>query len=152
MALFSPGLAQAQSTAVPQRLTEAASELNTQNLIKLVLTDAHPLFGGVRFELETSGVLTRIDVPVAGQKPVRTTLRLSDSQADKLITAIEEARGWQQVEPSRMAVPDESQTVLQIQAGDFQSSVWEWTNDLTANNRLVRVQRTLNDLMPAGAP
>ena len=32
------------------------------------------------------------------------------------------------------------------------ATTWEWYNDLVDNDRLVKVQRTLHALAPAGAP
>ena len=150
--LFLPAFAHAKKDPMPAALTKVASAANTQSRISLVFDDVHPLYGGVRFELEDGGVLTRLDVPRAGQQPTRTRVRLTDRQADGVVEAIQVAKAWQQVEPPRTPVPDESRATFRVRVGSDESDVWEWANDLTKNDRLIRVQHALNGLLPAGAP
>ena len=59
---------------------------------------------------------------------------------------------WEQRVPERTPLPDESRAVLTVSLGPARATTWEWYNDLVENDRLVKVQRTLLSLAPAGAP
>jgi hypothetical protein len=54
-----------------------------------------------------------------------------------------EIKAWEQRMPERAPVPDESRATLALRAGDIETSIWEWYNDLAKNTRLARVRSLL---------
>lgn len=60
-----------------------------------------------------------------------------------LIGLLVELQAWEQRTPPRTPVPDESAAGLRIQAGGEEARMWEWFNDMGANQRLARILGTL---------
>jgi hypothetical protein len=133
-------------------LERAQAQSRTYSAVHLILDNVHPLWGGVRFEVSSSGLLTRIDVPRQGQEPVVNRVQLDDRQADTLVQTLQDVQAWKQRVAERTPVHDESRATLTFLVGRLDAEVWEWSNDLVQNDRLIRVQHALNRMLPAGAP
>jgi hypothetical protein len=119
--------------------------------VTLTYDDAHPLYGGALFDLR-AGLLTRTDVPRAQQERVVTRVVLTPEDQRRLLEVLRSIDAWEQREPERTPVPDESRTRLTVRVGEAEASIWEWSNDLEQNGRLILVRRALDALVPAGAP
>ncbi|MBN2496308.1 MAG: hypothetical protein JXR96_17070 [Deltaproteobacteria bacterium] len=112
---------------------------------QLILTydDLHGLHGGLRLVIRGTGKVE--------QESVRYTVypprdRIDASGVDDLVRLLLETEAWQQLEPDRMAVPDESRASLYIQAGSESSQIWEWYNNLEKNGRLIRIRDAMTAL------
>ena len=142
----------AKQSPMDATLERAQTQPRTYAALQLILDDVHPLWGGVRFEVSSSGLLTRTDVPRQGQEPVVNRVQLDDDQADALVQTLQDVQAWKQRVTERTPVHDESRATLTFLVGKLDAEVWEWSNDLVQNDRLIRVQHTLNRMLPAGAP
>lgn len=142
----------AKQSPMDSTLERAQAQSRTYSAVHLILDNVHPLWGGVRFEVSSSGLLTRIDVPRQGQEPVVNRVQLDDRQADTLVQTLQDVQAWKQRVAERTPVHDESRATLTFLVGRLDAEVWEWSNDLVQNDRLIRVQHALNRMLPAGAP
>ncbi len=71
---------------------------------------------------------------------------LTRAEVEELVRLLLELEAWRQLEPERMAVPDESRALLSISAGEAESEIWEWFNDLADNQRLIRIRDRMKQL------
>ncbi|HUS65929.1 MAG TPA: hypothetical protein VMZ28_15360, partial [Kofleriaceae bacterium] len=55
-------------------------------------------------------------------------------------------RAWEQRVPERAPVPDESRAHLTISYLGKSASIWEWFNDLEANQRIVQIRELMKEI------
>ena len=72
--------------------------------------------------------------------------KLTQADLQNLIKLLLELKTWEQRVPERIAVPDEGRASLRIQVGPASSEIWEWYNDMKANDRLIQIRETMQQL------
>jgi hypothetical protein len=58
----------------------------------------------------------------------------------KLVRLLIREQAWEQRVPERAARPDESTVRLAIRYRNDQTVIWEWYNDLEANQRIIQIR------------
>lgn len=111
---------------------------------ELVVTysDLHQLHGGLELSIRGDGKVEQ----QALRQEVGEPRDLSGAEVEELVRLLLELEAWRQLEPERMPVPDESRATLRIVAGDAESEIWEWYNDLEAGDRLIRICEAMKRL------
>ena len=118
--------------------------------LELVYDDTHGLWGGTRFQLEAGGTLTRTETPRGRGEPVVCTVALEPQDLQELTTLLRSVEVWEQRAEARTPLPDESKATLTVTVDGHETQLWEWFNDLAANDRLARVKGWLDGKV--GAP
>jgi len=110
--------------------------------------DMHAFHGGetltVTGDTLRARYLSRGDVSPTQIEPPPITMTAQQVRA--LLQLLLEIEAWEQRVPEREAVPDESAARLSVRVGTVESSIWEWYNDLSGNNRMVRVKQLLEEI------
>jgi hypothetical protein len=115
-------------------------------------------FGGERIELDAEGMLTlrRYRPALGGEPEVAETVRgqLAPEQRMELIALLVELEAWKQHDMPETSIND-ARASLELRVGSERARIWEWADDLDANQRLSRVEQLLLrfavDLEPVGA-
>ena len=98
--------------------------------------DLHPLHGGL--------VLTIYGTGKVEQRAVRQTLgrpkQVPREDLLKLVRLLLREQAWEQRVPERAARSDESMVRLTIRYRNDQTVIWEWYNDLEANQRIIQIR------------
>jgi hypothetical protein len=142
--LLGPLALAADAHPLQRALTERVTAL------ALVYDDTHGLWGGTRFEVDAEGTLTRTVTPRGRGEPTRSTVTLTPAHRQELNTLLLTVEVWEQRAEARAPLPDESKATLTVTLDGREAQLWEWYNDLAANDRLVRIKGWLDD--KAGAP
>ncbi len=128
-----------------RRLTAIATGDAAPTDLDVVYDDVHGLWGGVRIRLDGAGAVERVELDRAGAE-TRTDVRVDADRVAEVARLLVEIEAWEQREPERPPVPDESRARLAIQLGQDRVEIWEWHNDLGRNGRIVRVRDLLLSL------
>ncbi|MBK6813684.1 MAG: hypothetical protein IPG81_33330 [Sandaracinaceae bacterium] len=114
--------------------------------MSVVYDDHSAGFGGERIELDAEGVLTlrRYRPALGGEPEVAATVRgqVAPEQRMELITLLVEIEAWSQHDMPETSIND-ARASLELRVGSDRSRIWEWADDLDANERLSRVERLL---------
>ena len=110
--------------------------------LKVTYNDLHGFHGGLTLSIYGSGKVEQQNLRCAVGTPVEVT----SENLLKLIELLIELEAWKQLVPERMPVPDESRASLTIETDGQSSLLWEWFNDLSANNRLKRVADLMKEI------
>jgi hypothetical protein len=98
--------------------------------------DLHPLHGGLVLTIRGTG---KAEPRAVWQTPGRTKLVPREGLL-KLVHLLLREQAWEQRVPERPAVPDESTARLTIRYRNDQTVIWEWYNDLEANQRIIKIR------------
>lgn len=104
--------------------------------LRITYSDIHPLFGGQELSVRGTG---SVETKFVRQKAAPSH-RLPGVQVRDLVKLLLQIEAWRQLTPDRQLRPDESRARLTIEVGSNTSEIWEWYNDLAANNRVIRVR------------
>ncbi len=112
-----------------------------------VVYDDHSTgFGGERIELNPEGELTlrRYRPALGGESEVAETVRgtLPPERRLELIALLVEIEAWDQHDMPETSLND-ARAELEVRVGSDRSRIWEWADDLDANQRLSRVEQLL---------
>ena len=147
--LLSPSLAVAHP--LDDSLATATREVRVARDLVLTYDDLHGLHGGDRYELEGRELVHTHKA--RGPAPAtETRVTLSGSQLKELAELLHGQALWEQRTPARQARPDESRARLSMTLDGQSAEVWEWYNEMPANDRLVRVRAALSRYAAGGAP
>ena len=113
------------------------------NELEIIYTDLHGLWGGLEIIIQGSGKVKQKAVKVEALK----AHDLTKLEIDQLVKLLIELKAWQQIVPEREPVPDESRVYLRIKAGNAQSEIWEWFNEIKDNDRLVVILNEIKNLI-----
>lgn len=105
----------------------------------ITYSDLHPLHGGLELTIDGSGNVQQ----QALNEEVKEAKNLNLEEVMQLVTLLIELEAWQQTVPEREPVPDESRAILRIEAGDSESQIWEWYNDMSGNDRMIRIREMM---------
>lgn len=125
----------------------------------LVYDDHSAGFGGERIEVDAEGNLTlrRYRPALGGEPQVAETISgaLTSERRRELVGLLVEIEAWSQRDMPETSI-NEAKAVLDLRVGSNRSSIWEWADDLDANQRLRRVEQLLTrfaaDLDPTPDP
>ncbi len=113
----------------------------------VLYTDMHGMHGGETLVIKGSGEAS-MERRKHGGSPLETrTLRLARPDMERLIALLIEVEVWQQREPERTPVPDESRAQVRVQAGGVEGGFWEWYNDMGERKRLGRIKELMESLI-----
>ena len=131
-----------------RQLEQLSAGSISKDSFELEYNDMHAFHGGetltVIGDALTGRYLFRNEVSPEQIEPPPTTL--TAEQLHTLVELLLEIEAWEQRVPAREAVPDESAASLSIRVGTVESNIWEWYNDLSGNDRLVRVKQLLEEI------
>jgi len=131
------------ASAAGKRIQEALADLakgdGDWKRFSVTYDDLHGLHGGLTLTIHGSGKVT--------QKAVREKIgepkEVSAAQLKELVELLQKHKAWEQKEPERPPVPDESRARLAIKYADDSVTIWEWYNDLSKNKRLVVIREAM---------
>ncbi len=134
--------------AMKQKLEQLREGSASPDGLEVVYSDMHAFHGGetltVKGDMLTGKYLIRQGVsPEQIEPPPR---KMTAQQLHTLVELLLEIEAWEQRVPERTPVPDESRASLSIKVGELQSSIWEWFNDLSGNDRMVKVKHLLKEI------
>ena len=132
---------------VPASLQEAAASGVAPAGLVIKYDDLHSFHGGTTIEIGADGAATRRDL-AKGQETT-SAATLSAEQLKGLLELLVEQRAWEQKTESRLMVPGESKGTLSIHVGDEEAGFWEFYNDMGENDRLSRIKKAMEALVPA---
>jgi hypothetical protein len=114
--------------------------------------DMNSFSGGTVIELRSDGFFRRWDTKGMQENflALENDGKVEISRLRPLLELLIEVEAWRQLTPERHAVPDESQAKVSITSGTHRSVVWEWYNEMRANNRIVRIREVMEALVPQG--
>lgn len=107
--------------------------------LSVVYDDMHGLWGGSTFTVRGDGRLERQLSPCGAPAPKGSEKQIGEPDLLELVRLLVELSAWEQRTADRQPVPDESRAYLTISLNGKVSRVWEWYNDMRANNRLIRI-------------
>jgi hypothetical protein len=102
----------------------------------ITYSDIHPLLGGQELSVRGTG---SVETRFVRQK-AEPSHRLPSVQVRDLVKLLLQIEAWRQLTPDRQPHLDESRARLTIEVGSNSSEIWEWYNDLTDNNRVIRAR------------
>lgn len=159
-----PATAQAQ-TAAPALSCAAGGSSSVEGVLRAVVggepvpagfsltyTEARPPQGSLRLSVHADGTVEQRAVG----EPARPPGQVTPWEWRKLAARLVLGKLWQQRTPAPdkaapdKAAPDAGRTTLTLRCGDHVSEVWEWTDELVGNGRLIRVGEALREV--AGTP
>lgn len=133
-------------SSVSSSLRDAEDSGSAPAGMTVVYDDHSAGFGGERIELDAEGVLTlrRFRPALGGEPEVAETVRgqLAPERRVELIALLVEIEAWKQHEMPETSIND-ARASLELRVGSDRSRIWEWTEDLEANQRISRVEQLL---------
>jgi hypothetical protein len=111
--------------------------------LSIAYTDMHPLWGGCMHTVGGDGRLERRVRAQGAAEPLSGTQRISERELLDLVRLLVELSAWEQRTADCLPVPDESRAYLTISLEGKSNEIWEWYNEMRANNRLVRIKAWL---------
>ncbi|MEM9188199.1 MAG: hypothetical protein AAGF12_03440 [Myxococcota bacterium] len=101
---------------------------------------------------EASAADVQENPPTNGSSaPGRRERTLSPAAVQSVLDLLVEVEAWRQRDRDEPDRADRSKARLTIAAGSERSEVWEWSNDLESNRRLILVKRRLLEFAATGA-
>jgi len=116
--------------------------------LEIVYSDMHGLHGGETIAIRGSGEGIAERRTHGSSPPRSREVKVKRADIDRLIALLIEIEAWEQREPDRDPVPDESRAGLRVRAGGVGGGFWEWYNDMDRNRRLARVKKLIEELVP----
>ena len=115
--------------------------------VTITYTDIHGLWGGLEITIEGTGKVNQRVLPPSLEKEVSAQHDLSLEEVSRLAHLLIQLEVWEQKVPDREAMADEGRAYLRLKLGKSSREIWEWYNDLEANNRLVRIREMMRELV-----
>jgi hypothetical protein len=120
-------------------------------ITELVVTydDLHPLHGGETFTVRGDRLeAAYLDPGAAAELVQPQAVTLTGEGVRGLLDELVAVEAWEQRVPEREPFPDESRAYLTVTVGEASTTIWEWYNDLSGNDRIVRVKSVLEAVAP----
>ncbi|HEX8362048.1 MAG TPA: hypothetical protein VF613_18160 [Longimicrobium sp.] len=124
-------------TPVEQALRAMAAGGEIPADLVVSYSDMHGMHGGSTISLSGSGALQSEQVSQNGR--TRRAGMVSSDSVRAIVQLLVELEAWEQRTPPRRPVPDESAAGLTIRVAGQEARIWEWYNEMGANDRLSRV-------------
>lgn len=129
--------------SVPDTLEQVASGKLPLEPLLIVYDDLHPLHGGLQLAIHGDG---KIEQESRREKVGEPRAKAARADVLKLLALVRKHQAWEQRVPERPPVPDESRARLTIAWRDRQSVIWEWYNDLRANQRMIEIRELMKQI------
>ena len=145
-AVLTPEPAMAQKldpASVKAALSTLAKDDHALKTLTVTYDDMHGLHGGLTLTIYGDG---RIEQRAVREKVGQTKSVVASADLYRLVALLQEVEAWDQRVPERMAVPDESRTQLRIALNGHSSAIWEWYNDMSKNQRIIRVRELMKQI------
>jgi hypothetical protein len=134
---------------LPETLAEIAAGTAGHKSLRVSYSDLHGLHGGLTLAIEgESGRVTQKAVRTRAGKPKP----VAHADMTRLVALLVKHRAWEQRVPERQAVPDESRAQLTISYLGRTATIWEWFNDLEANQRIVEIRELMKEIAWTAPP
>lgn len=134
--------------AVADPLRAAAEGREIPSDLRIVYDDMHGFHGGETIRVEADGSVHAV-FRLRRDPEAERRASLSPAELRDLLRLLVAIEAWDQREPERQPVPDESRARLAVRAGGHEAGIWEWYSDLRDNGRMVRVKTWLERRIPA---
>ena len=120
--------------------------------LSIAYTDMHPLWGGCTLTVRGDGHLERQISARGATAHTSSEKSISERELLELVRLLVELTAWEQHTADRQPIPDESRATLTISLKGGVSRVWEWYNEMPANDRLIRIKAWLEGQLADGPP
>lgn len=120
------------AVAVRRALEDVATGQGDLAPLTVTYDDIHGLHGGLRLRIHGTGVVEQSAVREPAGKP----RQVSRDHLNRLVALLVTHTAWEQREPERAPLPDESRATLSIRYGSHSVRIWEWHRDLARNGRI----------------
>lgn len=137
---------QSENLNIEQQLTSLLANSPPFDALSVTYTDLHGLWGGLSIIIHGSGNVDQKSVRKGVPVKLLPPRKLTKSDLRNLVTLLLDLKAWDQRVPERIAVPDEGRAYLRIKVGTVNSEIWEWYNDMKANNRLIQIKEKMQQL------
>jgi hypothetical protein len=111
--------------------------------LSITYTDMHPLWGGCMLTVRGDGHLERQISGRGATAPSISKMQIGEHELLGLVRLLIELSAWEQHTADRLPAPDESRAHLTISLKGEVSRMWEWYNEMRANNGLIRIKAWL---------
>ena len=130
------------AASLATRLNTAAESGHIPAGLEVVYDDYHPLWGGLRIEVNAAGALDahRWRPGDGSDDGERWAGRVSAAELDALLAVLVDIEAWAQRTEGPETRIDEGRASLVVRLGGQSSRIWEWSNDLHANRRIIRIK------------
>jgi hypothetical protein len=135
--LAAQGAADAKREAVMKGLQDLGAGKGDLQTLTVTWDDLHGLHGGLKLTIKGDGTVAQ---EVVREKAGVPKDKVDATDLKALVDLLVRHEAWVQKVPERAPVPDESRARLVLTVGGASVTVWEWTNDLARNKRLVEVR------------
>jgi len=113
--------------------------------LTITYDDMHGLWGGTTIIIRGSGIGESRERERQDAKPRIVESVLSEDKLLELVQLLIELKAWEQDTPARQPMPDESRARLTITVGERTSNMWEWFNDMSKNDRLIKIKSKMGE-------
>ncbi|MFW5920674.1 MAG: hypothetical protein ACOCUS_02450 [Polyangiales bacterium] len=151
VALLLALLAAGCASPVADTLRSAADAGSVPPGLVLVWDDHDPKWGGHRITVRGGG-----EVEVRGWRPGTPqaepevwTGQVAEAEIADLVDLLVRIEAWEQRVDDEFTPLDEARATLTLRIDGARERVWEWANDLEANQRLILVENRLEALVRA---
>ena len=108
--------------------------------LSITYSDVHPLWGGTTLTARGDGYLERQISPRGATALMSSNVQISKQELLELVRLLVDLSAWEQRTAVRPPVPDESCAYLTISLDGRVSRMWEWFNEMRAENRLICIK------------
>ena len=144
-----PPAAGARYDGPPRDWLEAVLRRGVPDDLEVAYSDTSSMYGGEIIIVNGSG---EASVERHRAAPEKRTVRVARGDLERLTALLVEIEVWEQREPDREPVFDESRAALRVRTAGKTTLLWERYNDMEHNQRLVRVRALLEALVGGAAP
>ena len=140
MSCQNAGLTGATRNPVEDALRTISRNRRVPPDLSITYNDMHGLWGGTTIIIRGSGSGESREREMSDTKPQIVETVVPEGKLLELVQLLIELRAWEQVTPERQPLPDESRASLKITVGERTSNMWEWFNDMSKNDRLIKIK------------
>ena len=128
-----------------EQLEQKLNATSSADALEVTYDDMHAFHGGETLTATGDTLRTRYFFPgdASPRQIEPSPIIMTAQQVRTLVRLLLELEAWEQRVPDREAVLDESVATLSMRIGSIESYIWEWYNDLSANDRIIRVKQLL---------
>lgn len=142
--MLEPAIAQKLDPAsVKTALSTLAKDERALKTLTVTYDDMHGLHGGLTLTIYGDG---RIEQQAVREKAGQPKSIVATADLHRLVALLQEVAAWEQRVPERRPVPDESRTRLRITLDGHSSAIWEWYNDMSKNQRIIRIRELMKQI------
>ena len=111
--------------------------------LTVTYTDMHGFHGGLLLRIYGEGKIEQEAERIDAREPKDSVPK---GDILRLIDLLLSQKAWEQREPYRAPVPDESDASLIIHYQEQECKIWEWYNDLEKNQRIILIREFMKSI------